>query len=134
MNKEFIKDFKELKEMEEDFEYAIDDGEVTYQIRNEYDSRILFGRKFKTAMAYIAIRDRNLDMVRKAFDDNHELWEEIFGDAAESVEVLEVLDYKSILCAVHTEHDYDIVVKVDSYVEWEPEGFDGWPAWQIKAW
>ncbi len=133
MNMEFVEDYKQLKELEEDFEFVIDDGSVYYQIRNKYDSRVIFG-KFRTAMAYIAIRNRDLNMVRKAFDANHELWEDIFGDAAESVEVLEVLDYKSILCKVHTEHDYDIVVKVCSYVEWEPEGFDGWPAWKIEAW
>lgn len=133
MNKEFIADYKKLKELEKDFEYEIDDGTAYYQIRDEYN-KILFGKDLKKAMAYIAIRDRNLDLVKKAFDANHSLWETIFGDSAESVEVLEVLGYKSILCKVHTEHDYDIVVKVDSYVEWEPEGFDGWPAWQIKAW
>lgn len=134
MNKEFIKNFKELKALEEDFGYEIDDGNAYYQIKNKYDCRVIFGKKFRTAMAYIAIRDRNLELVRKAFDANHELWEEIFGDAAEYVEILKVLDYKSILCKVHTEHDYDIVVKVVSYVNWEPEGFDGWPAWDIRAW
>lgn len=134
MNKEFIKEFKELKELDEEFEFEIEDGESYYQIRQKYDYKILFGKDLRLAMAYIAIRDENLELVRKAFDANHSLWEEIFGDSAESVEVLEVFGDNSILCKVHTERDYDIVVRVCSYVEWEPEGFDGWPAWQIRVW
>lgn len=134
MNKEFIKEFKELKELDEEFEFEIEDGRSYYQIRQKYDYKILFGKDLRLAMAYIAIRDENLELVRKAFDANHSLWEKIFGDSAESVEVLEVFGDNSILCKVHTERDYDIVVRVCSYVEWEPEGFDGWPAWQIRVW
>jgi hypothetical protein len=134
MNNEFVKDYKQLKELEEDFEFTADDGRVYYQIRNKYDSCIIFGKEFRTAMAYIAIREMNMELIKKAFDANHSLWIDIFGDAAESVEVLEVFGDNSIVCKVHTEHDYDIVVRVVSYVEWEPEGFDGWPAWKIEAW
>ena len=94
------KEIEELKKLEKGFYFKETEKGKRYYIRTKYSEEISFGKNLKEAMLYIAIRNRDIEKAKKALDDNHELWEEIFSDVAEDVEVIGILDNRNILCKV----------------------------------